>query len=86
MSRVRIEIPKKYSISLTMANTAKRMTIPTNAFVILPLALSSACLSPPEEIHWIAPITSVKKNIKAPTMSPKVTREVINFWKKDIPD
>lgn len=43
--------PKKYEIRLTTAKRANIITIPIIALVILLLAPSKACLSPPEEIH-----------------------------------
>lgn len=46
-----------------MAKVAKRIIIPINALDILPLADSNPCLSPPDKIHWIAPIIIINKNI-----------------------
>ncbi len=67
MSRVKILIPKNVSTSCIIAKTEKSTTIPIKADVILPRADSIPALSPPEDIHWIAPIISIKKNIIFPT-------------------
>jgi hypothetical protein len=82
MSRVRIDIPKKCSISLIIANVAKRITIPIKALVILPLAPSSACLSPPDEIHCIAPIINIKRKTTEPTTKRIVIMAGMAFWRK----
>jgi hypothetical protein len=83
--KFKIVIPKILSIKCIIANAAKRITIPINALVIVPLALSSACLSPPEEIHLIAPIINMKKKISTPATKPKVTATVMNFCRKTGP-
>lgn len=62
MSIVNIETPKNVSISFTIAKAENNITIPTRALVILPLALSKACLSPPELIIPTAPVRNVKIN------------------------
>lgn len=50
-----------------MAHAAKTMTKPTKAAVIWLLAASVFALSPPDIIHLIPPITSMKKKIIAAT-------------------
>ena len=55
MSIDKISIPKKVSISLTIAKVPISNTKPTIAFVILPFADSRPALSPPDNIQLIAP-------------------------------
>jgi len=82
MSRVNIEMPKKFSISFSMAKMEKRMTTPIIALVILCFASSSAFLSPPDEIHWMAPIIIIKKKNKTPIIKPRVKSLGRKSWKK----
>jgi len=70
---------------LIIARETKSTTKPTIALVILPRALSSACLSPPEEIQVIAPQTNIKKNIKQPIIKAKATTRGRRFEKKAVP-
>ena len=69
----RIEIPKKVSRSLIIAQAAKTITSPTRAAVIWFLAVSVFALSPPEVIHLIPPITRMKKKTTAATIKIKLT-------------
>lgn len=85
MSSTSMSIPKKFSISFTIAKVTKRMTKPVKAFVSLDLALSSLVLSPPDVIHAIAPVIIRKKKTKDPIIKDKVTSEEINFPKNETP-
>ena len=86
MSRASMLIPKKSSITLSKANNDKRMTTPTIAFVILPLADSIPALSPPEVIHWIAPVIMIKKKTITPTRKANPTILGKRSWKNPTPD
>ena len=62
--------PKNRNSIVKTRNTKNTITNPTMAAVIVPLALSTAALSPPENIHFIAPIS--KKNSEIITEITKI--------------
>src|SRR4030042_4471522 len=74
-------IPKKHSTRFIIAIKEKSTTSPTRALVILLRADSYRILSPPEEIHSIPPIISIKIKITPPITSPKDIKAGINLPK-----
>lgn len=73
---------KNVSITLINANTANKSTIPIRALVILALAVSKACLSPFDQIHWIDPVIIIKKNMIEAIKNAILAKAGIAFWKK----
>lgn len=62
--------PKNLNSIVKTKKTRNTITNPTIAAVIVPLALSTAALSPPENIHFIAPMS--KKNSATITAITKI--------------
>ena len=81
----RILILKKVLISWIMAQAANTITSPIKAAVICPLAASVWALSPPDEIHLIPPIISMKKKIRAATIRTRATAAEIIAAKVTVP-
>lgn len=68
-----------------MAKSESRIIKPIIAFVILPLADSIPALSPPDKIHWIAPIIIIATKIIAPITKLNVMRFGINLFRNSVP-
>lgn len=83
MSIVKILIPKKTSINLRKAKVENKMTIPIIALEILPLALSSAVLSPPDDIQPMAPKSIIKKKMITPMTNKRPIKLGIITLKKE---
>jgi len=63
-------IPKNVKTTVKTRNTKNKITRPITAAVIVPLAPSTAALSPPEYIHFTAPKS--KKKIAIITAMAKI--------------